>query len=143
MMVAPWMTSALVVITTALGLHVFSRYSKSFTDPYLAGVIAHGVAFLVVILIYAYFSGFALPSKSTFKDYIPVILTGICLGVANLFVIVMYAQNAPLSVALPLVRFTPVVLGVIFGLMMFGEILTISKAIGIVLACISIFMIMR
>jgi uncharacterized membrane protein len=133
-----WLPSAIIVVLGGLGLHVFSRFAKDFPDPYFAGLIAHGVAFLVVLLIYFLFSDFNLSYKISNQDYMFAIMTGVCIGLANLFVMVMYKQNAPISIAMPATRLTVIVAGVLVGVFVFSESLTYLKILGIVMSVVSI-----
>ncbi len=142
-MTSPWIPSAIIVILGGIGLHIFSRYTKDFPDPYLAGLVAHGVAFVVVTLLFIMFSNFDAAAQVTPKAWMYVILTGVCIGIANLFVIIMYKQGAPVSTALPITRMTVIVGGGILGLFLFSEVLTYYKAAGMFLTIVSIYLLMK
>ncbi|MCF8495366.1 MAG: EamA family transporter [Alphaproteobacteria bacterium] len=142
-MTAAWIPSAIIVILGGIGIHIFSRFTKDFPDPYLGGLVAHGVAFIVVAGLFLLFSGFETSAQITRKDWLYVILTGICIGIANLFVIVMYKQGAPVSTALPLTRVSVIVGGGILGLFLFSEVLSFYKAAGMLLSILSIYLLMK
>ena len=113
-------------ISTALGAFVMTACSLS--------VIA-------VALIYFHFNN----TQFTFNRYglAAAAFAGIAIAVADIALFFMYARGAELSVAAALTEVIAVALIALVGFILLKEPLTLTKALGLLFAGISVFLLFR
>lgn len=125
-----WMMFA---ILSALLFSVSNALTKMF-QPKLAtgiGLVLFALGVLGAAVVNIIFGKYTSPQTSTGNPILIALSAGFIWGFAQLFFILMLAKNAPVSVAIPVVIGGIGIGGVLAGILLFGETLTITRIIGI------------
>jgi|GEM_PF-2540183 len=77
------------------------------------------------------------------KIFFAIVAAGITIGLTDFFFVSGLARGAPLSLANPTFSTIGLILTVIAGLLLFQEVLTPAKILGMFLAVVSIFLLLR
>lgn len=134
-----WLVYAFIVIFGAAGMHVFSKLAKGVIHPIAATMIASGVFFCVALVFFLFSSeAKAQVSSLGFGAVWPAVLMGLSMSALNIALFYVYHAGAPLSVAVPFIRVSAAVLGVIIGLLFFAEKLSLMHSVGVGLALLGV-----
>ena len=138
-----WLFYAVIVISGAVGIHVFSKLSKDLIDPIYIMALT-GICY-VAIGLGAFFA-------ADWKKYIsetPSVgmlwggLAALSVVIANSAVLFMYRAGAPVSIAMPFTRFSAALVAVLIGVLILKEPFTLQKTVGFVLAFLGVFLLVK
>lgn len=129
-----WLIYALLVCFGAAGIHIFSKLSKGLIEPTLGVFVAMIAAFVFAAIFYVLRGQFAGLSEAQFSGWVYSALVGVCVAIAHLAIFYMYNAQAPLSVAVPIVRMGAVAVVLVVGMLLLGEQLKPINFVGILLA---------
>ncbi|MEZ5919696.1 MAG: EamA family transporter [Alphaproteobacteria bacterium] len=142
-----WVLYACIVVLGAAGIHIFSKISQPFITVYPALLVATASAFVsagIAAGVFVLFrGGFSTIGVIQPAGLLYAALVGVCITVAHLAIFYMYGANAPLSIAMPIVRMGAVVLAVFAGVLFFREQLTFINYAGIGLAILAVILMAR
>lgn len=138
-----WLFFTGIVIFGAAGIHIFSKMGKGYLDPNVSLVYATGAAFLVSLAFLPFAADGAVKGSFGNKGIVLSCLVGACITIAHFGIFYMYKAGAPITIAMPLVRFAPVALAVIAGFFMFGETLKMQHICGLALALLAVVFLTR
>ncbi len=139
-----WLVYAFGITIGAACIHIFAK-SQSLEILPIPAMFVGSFAFFAFSALLFFGSGQSvgtlsvLPSKAIYM----ALATGFFISITHFCVFFMYNANAPLTIAVPIVRMGAVLVAVTVGLLVFKEQLSPQKMFGIVLACISIFFMTR
>ncbi|MCB1782902.1 MAG: hypothetical protein KDI13_02810 [Alphaproteobacteria bacterium] len=142
-----WLAYAGLVVIGAVGIHIFGKLGAGILDPFLALTIALGSAFAISLATLTA-TGKLSPSSIQAQTFSPKgVLIAAAMGIAIAFahgaILYMYRADAPLSLAVPIVRMGAAVIAVILGVLFFQERLSITHTIGIAMSIAAVILITR
>lgn len=128
-------------ILSAVSFGFYNFFTKLASDKFSFSIVlmlTSGVAFLVAIIttIILKFNGSSLVFSKNYLTF--PILAGLFTGFAEIFYILMFSKNAPLSIGNPLVVGGTVAVAVILGVLILREPINIFKIVGIILTIIGL-----
>lgn len=138
-----WLVYALMVCVGAAGIHVFSKLSNGLIGTNLGLVVAMGAAFLSAAVFYIVRGQYAGLQEAQPLGWVYAALVGVCVAVAHLAIFYMYSAQAPLSIAVPIVRMGAVVIVLLVGMLLLGEQLKPVNFAGIRLAVLAVILMSR
>ncbi|MCK5320370.1 EamA family transporter [Candidatus Parcubacteria bacterium] len=138
-----WLTFAVLTASSYGVYNFFVKISANKLSPTIAIMFLTGTAFLVAAIstIFLKFTGQNLTITKNVIIY-PV-LAGLFAGVAEIFYLLMYSKNAPLSIGLPLVMSGTIIVAVFLGIIFLKEDLSVVKSIGILITIIGLLILTR
>lgn len=132
-----WFELALIFSVTGTTLILSMRAITHETNPFLFMAI-------VTALASALFFGYCLISNTPYtlpNDALRLAaLAGISVAVLDLAFIFMFRKAAPVSVAMPIFRVSGIMIAAMIGYTFFKEQISVLNAVGIVLACIAVYL---
>ncbi|MEZ5814553.1 MAG: EamA family transporter [Alphaproteobacteria bacterium] len=141
-MVVP--VSAFVVLTavTYVTHAVFVKYASGKVDPYSA-VFYWSCGAFVVGFISLLFGKYTQSSFSTLPGTGFALAAGFVIALGSLGYLLAFQRGVDFSFATPLVNISVVIGGLVFGYLLFKEDVNALRLSGVVLGCVSIFLLTR
>mgnify|MGYP005841186605 CR=1 FL=1 len=135
----PWWSfcAALTFGTAIYGIGM--RFVNAQIHPSFFAAIFAGTSCIILITL-TFFYALANPLEMTSRSMALAIFGGILLVGVDYGVIKMYRHGAPVSLGMPIIRISLSLGTALIGFIFFHESLTLSKAAGIVLGCIGIYL---
>ena len=138
-----WLIFAFLTASSYGAYNFFVKISANKLSPTIVIMLLTGTAFLVASIstLVLKFTGHNLTVSKNVIMY-PV-LAGLFAGVAEIFYLLMYSKNAPLSIGLPLVMSGTIIVAVFLGIIILKEDLSAVKFIGILVTLIGLIVLTR
>ena len=138
-----WLIYACILISSAVGIHVFSKLSKGLIDPVFAMAMT-GVLYVLTAGVTFFLSDWrGFIEQTSLRGLAFGGLVALSIVVANFAVIFMYRSDAPISVAMPVTRFSAALIAVLIGVFIWREPFSLQKAMGFGLAVFGIFLLVK
>lgn len=138
-----WLIFAILAAGSYGFYNFFAKISTDKFSPVIAAAFITGFSFLVTIAatIYLKISGQNLIfSKNTI---LYPILAGLFVGAAEIFYMITFSKNAPLSIATPLVIGGAAFIATLLGIFFLRENLSATKIFAILLTIIGLFLLAK
>lgn len=135
-----WFIYAILLSISASTFVLSMRAVTPQTNPFLFMAAAGGLATLL-LGIYCKFADISLALP------MPIIgvglLAGLFVGLLDLGFLMMFRRGAPVSLAVPLVRISSILISALVGVTFYTEQLNSTKILGIILACLAVYLLTR
>lgn len=138
-----WIPYAILAATSYGFYNFFVKMSAGKLSPTIAIMFLTGTAFIIATIS-------TLVLKVSGQNLIIArnailfpILAGLFAGIAEIFYLIMYSKEAPLSIGLPLIMGGTMLVAIILGLVVLKEGFNTAKTAGIILVFIGIIFLSR
>ena len=138
-----WLAFAVLTASSYGVYNFFVKISANKLSPTIAIMFLTGTAFLVAAISTMFLKLTGQNLTITKNVIIYPILAGLFAGVAEIFYLLMYSKNAPLSIGLPLVMSGTIIVAVFLGIIFLKEDLNAVKFIGILITIIGLIVLTR
>lgn len=126
-----------------IGHSVSVKFSSGKIDVY-SGIFFWSLgAVFVGVSSFIYGKFFAETTSISWSGGVLLAVAGALISIGSLSFLLAYERNVDYSFAAPLVNISVVTGGLIFGLLLFKEDISMARVAGVVLGCISIFLLTR
>lgn len=128
---------------TYVGHSVSVKFSSGKIDVF-SGIFFWSIgAFFVGILSLLYGRFFTQTTNITFSGGLFLAIAGSLIAIGSMSFLLAYQRNVDYSFAAPVVNISVVTGGLILGFLLFKEDISIARITGVLLGCISIFLLTR
>ena len=133
-----WILYALGAIAAVAISDLFRKLGSSLQDPFFSNLVFQGASVGMAVLLWLLFSR---RFEYTNKGVLYVLIGGLLISVFTAFLFKALEVGPGVSTVIPIVRVGGVLLVAICGILLFGEKLTWSIGIGILLAASGVYLI--
>jgi len=138
-----WVIVALMVAVLFGLYHIFTKLSAGRLPDAVGGFWLEGIA-LIGMGLYLLFIRQPLWGQGiTKRGVVFAVLAGVCVGLGTVLNFTVYRLQGPLSAAGPIILFGALAIMVFAGVILLGESITVSRAIGWVFAIAAIWFLSR
>ncbi len=133
-----------VILTAVLYvLHsVVLKYSSGRVDPY-TGIFMWSLGAFLVGLAALFYGRMTAQNDFSVSGLSLSLGAGAAIATGSLGYFLAYQRHVDFSFATPFVNISVVMGGLIFGLLLFGEVLSVARIVGVVLGAFSIALLVR
>lgn len=123
--------------------HFFTKLSADKFNPALASAIIGAASFVAAALavVFLKLSGQPITFPKNYL-YLPI-AAGLFAGIAEIFYLMMFAKNTPISIGNPLIVAGTTLIAVVLGLIFLKEPLNATKIFGILLTAAGLIFLLR
>jgi drug/metabolite transporter (DMT)-like permease len=135
-----WFLYAVLLSFSASTFVLSMRAITPQTNPFLFMALAGGLA-TILLGVYCVFAGISLSLPALIIGV--GLLAGVFVGLLDLGFLMMFRRGAPVSLAVPLVRISSILISALVGVVFYTENLNATKMLGIILACLAVYLLTR
>jgi drug/metabolite transporter (DMT)-like permease len=135
-----WLVFATILAIGAAGYNISLRFVGEGTNQFSFSAFFSFCAICLISMFIAYGWLSGAEMLFTLKGAMIAMIAGIGFFIVDLAIINMFRAGAPISLSVALLRIGTAFSMTVIGLLVFSEILSPIKALGIVFACVGIYL---
>ncbi|MBK66639.1 MAG: hypothetical protein CMP22_00735 [Rickettsiales bacterium] len=137
----PWWVFCIVLTLSATTFGILMKYLGEEVSPNLVGIIFTTTSIIILLSICYFEYGFSNFENMSKASVIYAICAGLSYVGVDMAIIFMYRNQAPISLAMPVVRAGLALCTAIIGVIFFAEDLSLFKTLGVLLTVIGIVLV--